>query len=115
MKKGEELQELIAENIRRERRRLCISQGQLAERADISLDTVKSIEYGRRAMSLDTYLRIVQALGTTPLALMSRVESGKYIDRFIYMMSKRDDREIEYILYMVEQLLRGQDSYLYKQ
>ena len=31
----------------------------LAERADVSLDTIKSVENGRRAMSLDTYLNIV--------------------------------------------------------
>lgn len=112
MSEGGQLYAVIAGNIRKERKKLNISQGQLAERADVSIDTVKSVEHGRRAMSLDTYLKIVQALGTTPLALMSRERPGEYIDRFICMMDRRNEREIEFVLHMVEQLLKGQDCYL---
>lgn len=112
MSSGENLYEMIADNIRRERKRLSITQTELAERADVSVDTVKSVENGRRAMSLDTYLRIVQALETTPLALMSREQSKQYIERFVFMINRCDEREIEFALHMVEQLLKGQDSYL---
>ena len=59
MGKREHIYEIIAENIRKERIRLGITQAELAERADVSLDTIKSVENGRRAMSLDTYLNIV--------------------------------------------------------
>ena len=59
MGKREHIYKIIAENIRKERRRLGITQAELAERADVSLDTIKSVENGRRAMSLDTYLNIV--------------------------------------------------------
>ena len=96
---------------RRKRKRLSLTQAKLAERADVSIDTVKSIENGRRAMSLDTYLNIVQALETSPLALMSREQ---YIERFIFMMNRCNEREIEFALHMVEQLLKGQDNYLSK-
>lgn len=51
MGKREHIYEIIAENIRKERRRLGITQAELAERADVSLDTIKSVENGRRAMS----------------------------------------------------------------
>lgn len=111
MSNGEKLYEIIVENIRKERKRLCISQAELAERADVSVDTIKSIENGRRAMSLDTYLRVVQALETTPLALMSQEQPEQYIERFIFMMNRRNEREIEFALHMVEQLMRGQDNY----
>lgn len=114
MSNEENLYEIIAGNIKKERKRLCISQAELAERADVSVDTVKSVENGRRAMSLDTYLKMVQALETTPLALMSRVQPRQYIERFVFMMNRRNEREIEFALYMVEQLLKGQDSYLKK-
>lgn len=67
--------ETIAYNIKKERKKQYISQAQLAERADISLDTIKSIEAGRRTMSLGTYLRIVEALETTPSTLMSKEQS----------------------------------------
>lgn len=48
MGKREHIYEIIAENIRKERRRLGITQAELAERADVSLDTIKSVENGRR-------------------------------------------------------------------
>ncbi|MFQ7335752.1 MAG: helix-turn-helix domain-containing protein [Roseburia faecis] len=72
MGKREHIYEIIAENIRKERRRLGITQAELAERADVSLDTIKSVENGRRAMSLDTYLNIVHALESSPMVLMSQ-------------------------------------------
>lgn len=108
----ENLYEIIAVNMRNERKRLCISQMQLAERADVSLDTVKSVENGRRAMSLDTYLRIVQALETTPTALLHEKHHKDYLERFTYMMVERSHQEMEFALYMLEQLLKGQDAYL---
>ena len=43
MGKREHIYEIIAENIRKERRRLGITQAELAERADVSLDTIKSV------------------------------------------------------------------------
>ena len=60
------LYQTIACNIRKRRKQLRYSQAKLAEKADISVDTIKSIESGRRTMNLDTYLKIVEALETTP-------------------------------------------------
>ena len=76
MRNGENLYEIIAGNIRRKRKRLSLTQAKLAERADVSIDTVKSIETAGGAMSLDTYLKIVQALETSPLALMEPGTAG---------------------------------------
>ena len=64
------------------------------------------------AMSLDTYLNIVHALESSPMVLMSRKHPQKHIERFAFMVNRRDEREIEFALHMVEQLLRGQDNYL---
>ena len=86
MGKREHIYEIIAENIRKERRRLGITQAELAERADVSLDTIKSVENGRRAMSLDTYLNIVHALESSPTVsmdiIMSKYPIG-YIPAFL--------------------------------
>ena len=105
-----QIYEIIADNIRKERRRLGMTQAELAERADISLDTIKSVENGRRAMSLDTYLNVVNAPESSPMVLMSQKHPQKHIERFAFMMNRRDEREIEFALHMVEQLLRGQDN-----
>lgn len=112
MENREELYGIIADNIKKERKRLGITQMELAERADVSLDTIKNVENGRRAMSLDTYLNLVQALETSPLVLMGMSHPGTHIERFVYMLNRRNEREIEFALHMVEQLLRGQDKYL---
>lgn len=112
MSNGENLYGIIAGNIKRERKRLGITQAELAERADISLDTIKSVENSRRAMSLDTYLKIVQALETTPSVLLGRKEPEAYIERFVFLMNRRNEKEIEFALHMVEQLFKGQDNYL---
>ena len=112
MGKREHIYEIIAENIRKERRRLGITQAELAERADVSLDTIKSVENGRRAMSLDTYLNIVHALESSPTVLMSQQHPEKHIERFAFMMNRCDEREIEFALHMIEQILRGQEDYL---
>ena len=42
----EHIYEIIAGNIRKERKRFGMTQAELAERADISLDTIKSVENG---------------------------------------------------------------------
>lgn len=103
---------LLQRIIRKERRRLGITQAELAERADVSLDTIKSVENGRRAMSLDTYLNIVHALESSPTVLMSQQHPEKHIERFAFMMNRCDEREIEFALHMIEQILRGQEDYL---
>lgn len=110
MGKREHIYKIIAENIRKERRRLGITQAELAERADVSLDTIKSVENGRRAMSLDTYLNIVHALESSPMVLMSQQHPKKHIERFAFMMNRCDEREIEFALHMIEQILRGQED-----
>ncbi len=74
----EHIYEIIAGNIRKRTKKAWNdTQAELAERADISLDTIKSVENGRRAMSLDTYLNIVHALESSPMVLMSRKHPQK--------------------------------------
>ena len=87
----------IAGNIKKERKRLSISQVQLAEKADVSVDTI---------------LNIVQALGMEPLSLMGWGKKGEYTERFSFLVERRSQGEIEFVLHMVEQMLRGHDSYL---
>lgn len=98
---------VIAENIKKERKRLGISQATLAERTDLSVDTIKSVESGRRSMSLCTYLSIAHALRTTPNALMSCEPMDDYIDRFVLLMNNRDKKEIEFALHILEEVLKG--------
>jgi transcriptional regulator with XRE-family HTH domain len=67
----ENLYKIIANNIRNKRKQLHISQGQLAEKSGLSLDTIKSVGQGRRTMSLDTFLKIADALQIAPQELIN--------------------------------------------
>lgn len=112
MDRTENVYSRIAGNVKKERKCRSITQMELAEKAELSLDTIKNVENGRRAMSLDTYLRIVHALDVSPLVLLGRKNKEEYIDRFLFMVRKRSKEEIEFALHMLEQVFKGQDSYL---
>lgn len=46
---------IIADNVRLYRKKEGLTQMELAERADLSLDSIKRIEGGKRSMSLDSF------------------------------------------------------------
>lgn len=55
----------LGERIREERRKLGLTQAQLAEAVDISDTYMGSIERGERSLTLDTLVRLVNRLGVT--------------------------------------------------
>ena len=55
----------LGERIREERRRLNLTQAQLAEDIDISDTYMGAIERGERSLTLDTLVRLVRRLGVT--------------------------------------------------
>lgn len=55
----------LGERIREERRRLNLTQSQLAEDIDISDTYMGAIERGERSLTLDTLVRLVNRLGVT--------------------------------------------------
>jgi transcriptional regulator with XRE-family HTH domain len=107
----ENLYKIIANNIRNKRKQLHMSQSRLAEKAGLSVDTIKSVEQGRRSMSLDTFLKIVDALQVAPQELINGAAFDVYVDRFTFMIDGRNEIEIEFALYVLEQILKGQDYY----
>ena len=61
----------LGERIREERRRLNLTQAQLAEDIDISDTYMGAIERGERSLTLDTLVRLVNRLGVTVDYLLS--------------------------------------------
>lgn len=55
----------LGERIREERRRLKLTQAELAEAIDISDTYMGAIERGERSLTLDTLVRLVNRLGVT--------------------------------------------------
>ena len=61
----------LGERIRQERRRLNLTQAQLAEDINISDTYMGAIERGERSLTLDTLVRLVNRLGVTVDYLLS--------------------------------------------
>lgn len=112
MEPMEKTYQTIASNIRLQRKQQRLSQARLAEIADVSLDTVKNVEAGRRSMRLDTYLRLVEALGLTPTELLGTGLSGTYAERLVFMTGGRSENELRFALHVVEQALKAEDLYI---
>jgi transcriptional regulator with XRE-family HTH domain len=61
---------VLGANIRRARKRLGLSQEDLAERADLHWTYVGSVERGERNISIDNICRLAWALGLHPTRLL---------------------------------------------
>lgn len=59
-------QKEIGQRVRKARTRLELTQADLAERLELEEATVRAIEAGRRGLSLDSLLRVADALGMRP-------------------------------------------------
>lgn len=60
---------IIADNVRLYRKKEKLTQIKLAELSELSLDSIKRIEAGKRTMSLENFLRISDAL-QVPLSFL---------------------------------------------
>ncbi len=63
---SDELRERLAINIRDCRKRLGISQYELALRSEIHYTSIWPLEAGRQQPRIDSFIRLVGALGVTP-------------------------------------------------
>jgi transcriptional regulator with XRE-family HTH domain len=71
MKSGSESIRLVfARNVKNYRNALQYTQEKLAEKAKLSIQTIKDIEGGRRWVSDDTLTKIAKALNTTEFQLL---------------------------------------------
>ncbi len=62
----DELRERLAINIKSRRERLGISQDELAHRAEIHYSSLWPLESGRQLPRIDSFIRLVGALGVNP-------------------------------------------------
>lgn len=89
------VQEILIGNLKLHRKRLGLTQEQLAERCDLTPKYITSLEIGRRFPSSETILQLARALGIKPYQLF--LEDGD-IEAF--------DRE-ELLLRYSEELKEG--------
>lgn len=102
---------IIADNVRLYREKENLTQLELAERADLSIDSVKRIENGKRSMSLENFLRLSEAL-RVPLTLLVYSEKDRTLDeeRIKEILKGRSDKQKEYLLHMLQEMADGMDK-----
>ena len=72
-----EQQNLVIKRLRKEREKAGLSQLELALRADISQNMINYIETGKRTPSLDSLLKICNALNINPAVLFVNTQEEK--------------------------------------
>lgn len=91
---------IIADNVRLCRKRQNLTQAELAERAELSLDSIKRIESGKRTMSLENFLRLSNALHVpSSYLLYAQVDKIPEVERIQCILRERSKRNIWYIYY----------------
>lgn len=68
--------QLLAENIRKYRQELGLSQEELAARAGLHRTYISSVERAERNVSLENIFHIAEALGIEPALLIRKSNSG---------------------------------------
>lgn len=95
----------LGNRIKAERQSRGITQEKLAEKADISLNFMSLIENGRN-MSVDTLVKIAQALGVSVDYLLSDsipLETNSIIEQITLNLSDLSDDEKLFFLNMIKQ------------
>ena len=100
---------LLGERIRSRRIKLCLSQEALAEKAEISANTVSRIEGGQMAMGIGTFINLVQAMDADADSLLGVIsDSGKKRHGDIFhRISHLREPEREIVLRTIEALVES--------
>lgn len=104
---------IIADNVRLYRKKENLTQADLAERAELSLDTIKRIEGGKRTMSLENFIRLSDAL-RVPLSffLYDQMDKMPEEERIHCILEGRSEKQKEYLLHMLQEMVKGMDKLL---
>lgn len=102
---------IIADNVRLYRKKENLTQAELAERAELSLDTIKRVEGGKRTMSLENFIRLSDAL-RVPLSffLYDHMDKMPEEERIHCLLEGRSEKQKEYLLHMLQEMAKGMDK-----
>ena len=102
---------IIADNVRLYRKRENLTQMELAERTELSLDSIKRVEGGKTSLSLENFLRIAKALNVSIAYLTSgQVESLPEMEQIHSILSRKKENERIFLLHMLQRMVEEMDK-----
>lgn len=106
-----EIKYIIADNVKLYRKKQGLTQFELAERAELSVDSIKRIEGGSRTMSLDNFMRIASAL-SVPLSYLiyENLNEIPITERILNILNSKSGKQQEYLVHMLEEMASGLDK-----
>lgn len=111
--KMKDINYIIADNIKIYRKSKNLTQAELAEKAELSLDSIKRLENGKRSMSLDNFIRVVDAL-QVPLSflLYENVDAIPETEQILNILDGRCENQKKYLLHMLRTMAEALDNLL---
>lgn len=104
---------IIADNVKLCRKKQNLTQFELAEKADLSIDSVKRIEHGSRAISLENFMRIANALSVpVPYFMYEGLDGVPMTERILNVLNSKNEKQQEYLVHMLEEMSTGLDRLL---
>ena len=104
---------IIADNVKLYRKKQNLTQFELAEKAELSVDSIKRIEHKSRTMSLENFMRIADALAV-PLSYLMYENLNQILitERILNILNSKSVNQQEYLLHMLEEISFGLDRLL---
>lgn len=104
---------IIADNVKLYRKRQNLTQFELAEKAELSVDSIKRIEHGSRTMSLENFIRIADALDVPLSYLMyENLNQIPITERIMNILDNKSGKQQDYLLHMLEEMSFSLDRLL---
>lgn len=102
---------IIADNVKLYRKKQNLTQFELAEKAELSVDSIKRIEHGSRTMSLENFARIADAL-VVPLSylLYENLNEIPITERILNILNSKGVNQQKYLVSMLEEMSPGLDK-----
>lgn len=93
------------------RKRRNLTQLELAERANLSVDSIKRVERGSRTMSLENFMRIADALDVSVSYLLyENLNKIPITERIQDVLNVKSEKQQEYLVHMLEEMARELDK-----
>lgn len=104
---------IIADNVKIYRKKKNLTQAELAELADLSLDSIKRVEGGRTTLSLENFMRIANAL-EVPLSFLvyEQIQMMPEVERMLCILNGKSEEQKEYLLHMLQEMSNGMNKLL---